>query len=392
MFVGLEQAGTHHECVTLASHMARSSAPITEAAVWDALRQVEDPDLKQDLVSLNMVRDLRIAGNRVAFTVVLTTPACPMKDMIQNACVTAVKTLVSQDAEVDVTMTADTTRGNTAQTGTALDGIRNIVAVASGKGGVGKSTVAVNLAAALAAEGAQVGLVDADIYGPSLPTLLGLVGQQPPLKEVNGQNRMVPLEAHGLKVNSIGFLVPPGQAIVWRGPMASKALTQLFTDTLWGALDYLIVDLPPGTGDVQITVSQGVPLTGAVIVTTPQEVALADVRKAIAMFQAPPVNVPILGVVENMAWFETPELPGRRFHLFGDGGGQAIAAEYQLPLLAQIPLSEATREGGDSGTPAVVAGIEPTAAVFRTLGKAVAQQVAIHNAQPRQQSVTPYPA
>ncbi len=290
--------------------------PISEQQVLDALRHVEDPDLKQDLVTLNMIRDLKIDGQHVSFTVVLTTPACPMKDMIHNACVNAVKTLVDKDAEVDVTMTAQV-QEDKKNAANRVSGIKNIIAVASGKGGVGKSTVAANLAVALKNSGAKVGLLDADIYGPSVPTLFGLEGEQPKVHEQDGKQFMEPLEVDGLQLISLGFLVPPGQSVIWRGPMASKALQQLLVDTLWDELDYLVVDLPPGTGDIHITIVQQFPLTGAVVVTTPQNVALSDVRKAIGMFVAQQINVPVLGLVENMAWFETADVPGKKYHLFG---------------------------------------------------------------------------
>ncbi|MCS7074971.1 MAG: Mrp/NBP35 family ATP-binding protein, partial [Bacteroidia bacterium] len=272
---------------------------ITEEQVWNALRQVDDPDLKRDIVSLGMVKDLKIEGKRVSFTVVLTTPACPMKEMIQTACIRAVQLLVSPEVEVQVTMSAHVTSQPNKQ---SFAGIKNIIAVASGKGGVGKSTIASNLAISLAQLGAKVGLLDADIYGPSIPVMFGLEEARPFVQQLEGKNKMIPLEKYGIQLNSIGFLVEKSQAIVWRGPMASNALRQLISDTLWDNLDYLVIDLPPGTGDIHITIAQGLPLTGAIIVTTPQEVALSDARKGIAMFLAPAVNVPVLGIVENMSW------------------------------------------------------------------------------------------
>jgi ATP-binding protein involved in chromosome partitioning len=362
--------------------------PITEQQVLDALRHVEEPDLKQDLVTLGMVRDVRVSGLQVSFTVVLTTPACPLKELIHNACVTAIKHLVSRDAEVTITMTANVTTGTAAQ-GTGLPGIRNIIAVASGKGGVGKSTVAVNLAIALAQRGARVGLLDADIYGPSVPLMMGLVDAQPEVSEIDGRQRMHPLERHGIKVMSIGFLVDSNQSIVWRGPMVSNAFKQLVNDTLWGELDYLVCDLPPGTGDIHITLSQQFPLTGAVIVTTPQPVAVADARKAVGMFLSPAIRVPVLGVVENMAWFTPPELPDRRYFLFGQGGAQAIADEFSIPVLGQLPIVEDLRAGGDAGLPSALDAASPVGSAFAALAGAVAQQVSILNARAQPQSAQP---
>lgn len=353
--------------------------PITEKQVLEALSHVEEPDLKKDLVTLNMVKDVAIDRKKVAFTVILTTPACPLKDVIRKACETAIQTIVDPEAQVEIHMTAEVTEDKE-QSGPQLPGVKNVVVVASGKGGVGKSTVAANLAIALAQSGAKTGLVDADIYGPSVPTLFGLEGERPRLEEVNGKEQMLPFERHGVKVNSIGFLVPPGQAVVWRGPMASNALKQLFTDTHWGELDYLIVDLPPGTGDIHITIAQQFPVNGAVMVTTPQNVALSDVRKAIAMFVAPQINVPILGLVENMAWFETDELPGRKFFLFGEGGGQTLAEEYNVELLGQIPIEESIRQSGDDGSPAAMQTETPSFRAFSELAAAVAQQISIRNA------------
>ena len=354
--------------------------PITPELVLGALRHVEEPDLKKDLVTLGMVRDVRVEGRRVSFTVVLTTPACPLKEMIHNACVTAVKHLVAPDAEVEVTLTAQVTSGKPTATSGALPGVRNLIAVASGKGGVGKSSVAVNLALALAQRGARVGLLDADIYGPSVPLMLGLVDAQPYVREQDGRQIMIPLEAHGLKVMSIGFLVDSNQSIVWRGPMASNAFKQLVNDTDWGELDYLVCDLPPGTADIHITLAQQFPLTGAVIVTTPQPVAVADARKAVGMFLAPAIKVPVLGVVENMAWFTPSDQPDRRYHLFGQGGGQALADEFGIPVLGQIPLVEAVREGGDTGRPAALDEASPVGQAFAQLAGAVAQQLSIRNA------------
>jgi ATP-binding protein involved in chromosome partitioning len=354
---------------------------ITTDKVLAALRYVDDPDLKKDLVTLNMIRDIEIRGNEVSFTVVLTTPACPMKDMIQNACVNAIRHYVDKDAIVKVHMGSQVTTRKSKDETTLRD-VRNIIAVASGKGGVGKSTVAANLAVGLAKLGARVGLVDADIYGPSQHIMFGVQGEGPGPAEFNGQRKMAPIESYGVKLNSIGFLAGPGQAIALRGPMATKALNQLFYDTVWGELDYLIVDLPPGTGDIQISLCTQIPLTGAVIVCTPQDVAISDARKGIALFQLQQTNIPVLGLIENMAWFTPEELPGKRYYIFGKDGVKHLAEEMKLPLIAQLPLVQSVREASDAGRPALLQENTPEAALFLEMSKRVAQQAAIRNAVP----------
>jgi len=316
---------------------------ISKEQILSALSHVDDPDLNKDLVTLNMIQNIEIESKRVKFDVVLTTPACPMKDMIRNACVNAVHHLVDQNIEVIPNMTSNVTSGRDAVD--VLPDVRNIIAVASGKGGVGKSTVAVNLALSLARSGASVGILDADIYGPSIPTMFGLKGEHPQMVD----EKIQPLEKNGIKVLSIGFLVDEKQAIIWRGPMASSAIKQLITDVNWGSLDYLLIDLPPGTGDIHLTIAQSVPLTGSVVVTTPQEVALADCRKAIGMFNNSLIKIPVLGIVENMSYFTPPELPDNKYYLFGKNGGVRLAAEYKSPMLGQIPLVEDIRERGDIG-------------------------------------------
>lgn len=355
---------------------------ITTQQVLDALRYVDDPDLKKDLVTLNMVKDVKVDGLNISFTVVLTTPACPMKDMIHNACMNAILHYVSKEAKVSINMTATVT-SKKEKDDTTLRDVKNIVAVASGKGGVGKSTIAANLALGLARQGAKVGLVDADIYGPSQTIMFGVEKEMPGPAEFNGQRKMKPVEAYGVKLNSVGFLAGPNQVIALRGPMASKALSQLFYDTVWGELDYLIVDLPPGTGDIQITLCSQVPLTGAVVVCTPQEVALADARKGIALFNLPQINVPVLGLVENMAWFTPAELPQNKYYLFGKEGVKHLAEELTLPLLAQVPLVQSVREAADAGRPAVLQEATEQALTFMELAQNVAQQVAIRNASLR---------
>lgn len=352
---------------------------ITVQQVLDALKYVDDPDLKKDLVTLNMVRDVAVEGKNISFTVVLTTPACPMKDMIHNACMNAILHFVDKEAKVKINMTSNVT-SKKEKDETTLRDVRNIIAVASGKGGVGKSTIAANLALGLARQGAKVGLVDADIYGPSQHIMFGVIDDAPGSAIFNGQKKMAPVESYGVKINSIGFMAGPNQVVALRGPMASKALSQLFFDTVWGELDYLIVDLPPGTGDIQISLCSQVPLTGAVIVCTPQDVALSDARKGIALFQLEQINVPIFGLVENMAWFTPAELPENKYYIFGKDGVKHLAEELHLPLLAQVPLVQSVREASDAGRPAVMQENTSMAECFIELAQNVAQQVAIKNA------------
>lgn len=354
---------------------------ITKDDVLNALGHVNDPDLMKDLVTLNMVEDVAVDGNKVSFTVRLTTPACPLKEKIKNDCVKAIHQYVGADVETDVTMTASVTSHRDSSIN-ILPSVKNIICVASGKGGVGKSTVAVNLAIALAKQGAKVGLIDADIYGPSVPTMMGIRGQRPGVRLIKDKHFIEPIEVHGIKVLSMGVLVDDKQAIVWRGPMVTSALKQFVTDTLWGRLDYLILDMPPGTGDVHLTMIQTVHVTGAVIVTTPQEVALADARKGLAMFRLDTLNVPVLGVVENMSYFTPAELPDNKYYIFGKDGGKKFAEEYELPLLGELPLVQSVREGGDEGTPIALRDpdIDISSRAFRDLAINVAQQIAIRNA------------
>jgi ATP-binding protein involved in chromosome partitioning len=349
---------------------------ITKEQVLQALGNVEEPDLKKDLVTLNMIQDIRIEGNRLSFSVILTTPACPLKAMIENACRNAISYFISKDIEVTINMTSHVTT----QKNTGVPGVKNIIAVASGKGGVGKSTVAVNLALGLAQTGAKVGLIDADIYGPSLPIMFGLVGVRPKSSEVDGKTRIEPIEKYGIKVLSIGFFTDPNQPVPWRGPMVSTAVKQLFNDADWGELDYLVVDLPPGTGDIHITVTQTFPVTGAVIVTTPQNVALADARKGIGMFLMPAINVPVLGIVENMSYFTPAELPENKYYIFGQGGGKKLADQLEVPFLGEIPLVKSISDSGDAGRPVVLDEQNPMSKAFIEMAKRVAQQVAISNA------------
>ncbi|CAG5003938.1 Iron-sulfur cluster carrier protein [Dyadobacter sp. CECT 9275] len=352
---------------------------VNKEKVLQALSTVEEPDLKKDLVTLGMIQDVEIGVNQVRFTVVLTTPACPLKELIRRNCVAAIHDLISPDIEVIINLTANVTTSR--QTGPLLPGVKNVIAVASGKGGVGKSTVTANLAMALHRSGAKVGIIDADIFGPSIPVMFGVEHMQPTITPKNGKNLINPIRQYGIKLMSIGFLTPPESAVVWRGPMASQALKQFFADTDWGDLDYLLIDLPPGTSDIHITLVQTVPVAGAVIVTTPQKVALADAIKGLSMFRQPQINVPVLGVVENMAWFTPEELPDHQYHIFGKGGGQLLADKFDVPLLGQVPLVQGIREAGDDGRPAFMNQNEMVNDAFRNASEALARQVAIRNAE-----------
>ena len=331
---------------------------IKENEILKALSTVQEPDLHKDLVTLGMVKDISINENLISFTVVLTTPACPLKEKIRTDCINAVQAIYPS-AAVSVNFTSNTT-SNRSDGRLMLPGVKNIIAVVSGKGGVGKSTIAANLAIALAQGNASVGLMDADIYGPSVPMMFGVRGERPMMREVNGKNMIVPLEKYGIKLMSIGLLVDEKNAVVWRGPMASSAIRQFVTDVDWGELDYLVIDMPPGTGDIHLTLFQTVPVTGVIIVTTPQDVALADAKKGIAMFGQAQINVPIIGLVENMAWFTPAELPQNRYYIFGKEGGKKLSEEYDLEFLGHIPLVQSIREGADAGLPAM-AGSEDTA-------------------------------
>jgi ATP-binding protein involved in chromosome partitioning len=352
---------------------------MTVEKVLEALGNVQEPDLGKDLVTLNMVKDVVIDGNTVAFTVVLTTPACPLKDLIGKACVNAIHLLVNREAVVNVNFTSNTTTRR-ADPGKVLPYVKNIIAVVSGKGGVGKSTVAANLAIALAKGGAKTGLMDADIYGPSVPIMFGVRGERPLMMEIEGKGMIVPLERYGIKLISIGLMVDEKQAVVWRGPMASSAIRQFITDVYWGELDYLVVDMPPGTGDIHLTLMQTVPVTGAIIVTTPQDVALADAKKGIAMFGQAQMNVPVIGLVENMSYFTPAELPESKYYIFGKEGGKRLADEYDIPFLGQIPLVQSIREGGDSGEPVMLSNDEVTKSAFLDFAGQVVRTVSMRNA------------
>jgi len=352
---------------------------MTNEDILKALGNVQEPDLGKDLVTLNMVKDIHISGTKVSFTVVLTTPACPMKDMIRNACVNAVKLLVNKEAEVTVNFTSNTS-SNRQDAKSVLSGVKNIIAVVSGKGGVGKSTVSANLALALAKGGAKVGLMDADIYGPSQHIMFGVRGERPLMNEVDGKGMIVPIEKFGIKMMSIGLLIDEKQAVIWRGPMVSSAIRQFVTEVDWGELDYLVIDMPPGTGDIHLTVVQTIPVTGVIVVTTPQTVALADAKKGIAMFGQAQLKVPVIGLVENMSYFTPAELPGNKYYLFGKDGGKNLADEFDIPFLGQIPIVQSIREGGDMGIPAMVGDDEITQKAFMDFASSAVRGIAMRNA------------
>jgi ATP-binding protein involved in chromosome partitioning len=353
---------------------------ITKEKVLEALSNVQEPDLGKDLVTLNMVKDIAINGNDVSFTVILTTPACPLKDMIRNACVNAIKILVNKEATVLVNFTSNTTT-NRKDAQAVLPKVKNIIAVVSGKGGVGKSTVASNLALALSQGGATVGLMDADIYGPSVPIMFGVRGERPMMVNHEGKGMLVPLQRYGIKLMSIGLLVDEKNAVVWRGPMASSAIKQFVTEVFWDELDYLVIDMPPGTGDIHLTLVQTVPVTGVIVVTTPQDVALADAKKAIAMFSQAQIKVPIIGLVENMSYFTPMELPQNKYYIFGKEGGKRLAEDYDIPFLGQIPLVQSIREGGDIGIPIMVSDDEISKQSFVEFAGITARSIAMRNAQ-----------
>jgi ATP-binding protein involved in chromosome partitioning len=348
---------------------------VTEQAVLEALSQIRDPDLHKDIVTLGFIKDLTIQGGHISFRIVLTTPACPVKDQMEGAARELVSALPGVES-VAVKMDAEVPKGRGLGDKVTVEGVKNIIAVSSGKGGVGKSTVAVNIAVSLAMNGAQVGLMDADVYGPNVPIMLGVSDRQP---EVD-VNKLVPIEAHGVRVMSMAFLQPGDKPMIVRGPILHGLVKQFLSDVKWGTLDYLIVDMPPGTGDVQLSLAQLVPVQGAVLVTTPQNVAIADVRRALRMFET--VAVPVLGIVENMSYFVAPDT-GIRYNIFGEGGGQRLAEMYHVPFLGAVPLGLDVREGGDLGVPVVVSQPDsPQAEAFRHVAEEVARQVSIEAMKP----------
>jgi len=345
----------------------KNKSKVTEEAVIAALSEVQEPELHKDLVSLNMIHNLAISGGQVGFTVMLTTPACPLRSQIEREVRQAVAGIPGV-TEVDVHFDSNVPNDGR-QRGLLQLPIRNAIAIASGKGGVGKSTVAVNVAVVLAQSGARVGLLDADIYGPNIPTMMGVKHLPPPR-----DGKLYPAEAHGVKMMSIGFLVRPEQPLIWRGPMLHSAIRQFLTDVIWEELDYMVVDLPPGTGDAGLSLAQSMPLSGGVIVTLPQQVSLDDARRGLEMFRE--LNVPILGVVENMSYLELPD--GTRMDVFGAGGGQRLAAESGVPFIGAIPMDPAVRQGGDEGIPVVLKAPEsPVAKALIEISKDIAAKISV---------------
>ena len=350
---------------------------ISEQSVLQALSQITDPDLHKDIVTLGFVKDLKIEGGDVSFRIVLTTPACPVKEEFETTAKQLVGAIEGV-TNVRVVMDSEVPQGRGVANNIALPGVKNIIAVSSGKGGVGKTTVAVNLAVSLALDGAKVGLMDADVYGPNVPLMLGIGAIQP---QVSSKGQLVPLVAHGVKIISMAVLVPPDKPMILRGPMLHGVVRQFLTDVDWGELDYLIVDMPPGTGDVQLSLAQLVPVQGAVLVTTPQAVSLADVRRAYAMFEQ--VSIPVLGVIENMSYFIPPDMPEKRYDIFGSGGGQKLADQFNIRLLGEVPLGMEVREGGDAGVPVVISKPDsPQAIAFKSAAEEVARQISIEAMKP----------
>ncbi len=345
------------------------------ASVLEVLKPVQDPELQKSLVALNMIRNVTVDGGHVSFTLVLTTPACPLREFIVEDCEKAVRTLPGVE-KVDIEVTAETPQQKPLPDRTGIDGVKNILAVTSGKGGVGKSTVAINIAVALAQTGATVGLIDADIYGPNAPTMMGLSEANVTVRDDNGEQVLEPAFNHGVKMVSMGFLIDKDQPVVWRGPMLNGVIRQFLYQVQWGELDYMVVDMPPGTGDAQLTLAQAVPMAGAIIVTTPQNVALSDARRGLKMFEQ--LNVPILGLVENMSYFVPPDMPDKKYAIFGTDGGEKAAEELGVTLLGKVPLEMPVREGGDSGVPIVLSAPESASAIaLMNIAKQAAAKISV---------------
>lgn len=353
---------------------------IQPSQIINALKHVFDPDLKKDLISLKMVENIEVNNSCVKFKLVLTTPSCPLKDKIATDCREAIAQYVSSDLKVEIEFDSRVTSARINKKD-ILPQVKNIIAISSGKGGVGKSTISVNFALSLVATGAKVGIIDADIHGPSIPIMLGIKGKRPETKVIDGKHYIIPLEQYGLKVISIGLLVDERQAVVWRGPMVASALRQFVTDVIWDELDYLIVDLPPGTGDIHLSLIQTLPVTGAIIVTTPQDVAISDARKGMGMFYMEGIKVPIIGVVENMAYFTPTENPDKQYYIFGKNGGLRLANEFDVPFLGQIPIVESISSSGDEGLPAMLNQDLVSKNAFIQVAAEAERQIAILNAK-----------
>ncbi len=349
----------------------------TKEQILNALRTVEYPSSGRDIVSLNMVQELKIEGKKISFSLIFQKSNDPNIDVIKPACVQAIFDYVDENADIKGNITAKAIK--MVEETSLMPGVKNIIAIASGKGGVGKSTVAANLAIALSKTGAKVALVDADIYGPSIPLMFDVVKERPYTRKVNDILKVIPIEKYGIKLLSIGFFVESSQAVIWRGPLASKALGQLFGDADWGEIDYMVVDLPPGTGDIALTLVQKVPVTGAIVVSTPQKVAISDVRKAANMFLEKSINVPVLGVIENMSYFTPAELPNNKYYIFGKDGCKEFAEELEVPLLGQIPLVQSICESGDKGSPVILNENSPESKPFMNLANNVIEQIKKRN-------------
>jgi ATP-binding protein involved in chromosome partitioning len=347
----------------------------TESDIKKALSFVIEPDLKKDIIALNLVSNIKFEEKKIKFDLQITNPAMHNKKRVIEACELHLNRVLETAVELDVTISAIEKMPETPQSNNPLPNVKNIIAIASGKGGVGKSTVTANLAIALAQKGYKVGLVDADIYGPSMPLMFNVEHEKPMPIEKNGRNFIAPVESYGVKLLSIGFFADQDQAVVWRGPMATRALTQLFTEADWGELDYMLIDLPPGTGDIHLSLVQTVPVTGAIIVSTPQKVALIDARKAIGMFNLEQINVPVIGMIENMAYFTPDELPDNKYFIFGQDGLKSLAQENNLPLLGEIPLVQSIREAGDAGRPAILQETSAQAIAFSSFADNVITEV-----------------
>lgn len=341
---------------------------ITKEQVLDALKEVIYFPKGDNIVKLKMVDEISIEGKNLAFTLFFDDPNAKNAEIVEKSCREAIHKNLGNDIQI-------TGINRKRKTESKLERIKHIIAIASGKGGVGKSTVAVNLAIALSKQGNRVGILDADIYGPSLPMMFNLVDEKPFVENRNGRDLIIPIDKYGLKVMSIGFFIEPDQALIWRGPMASNALNQLLRDTDWGELDYLVIDMPPGTGDIHLTLVQEVPVTGVAIVSTPQEVALADARKAFSMFNSDKINVPVLGLIENMSWFTPAELPQNKYFIFGKEGGKRLANESGIPLLGQIPLVQSICESGDSGKPIANEDNNMVSQAFADLAEAIVRRI-----------------
>ena len=345
---------------------------ITKEDILKILTNIIEPDLKRSIVELGLVNDVHIDGNTISFSVKISSPTMMSKKIVKDACIDILLKSFGTGIKLNIDMQAlPGFKDRAPSLRTILPGVKHIIAIASGKGGVGKSTVAANLAVALSLTGAKVGLMDADIYGPSMPVMFGLVNRKPIVSKASGRMLMEPIVSHGVRILSIGFFAEASQAVPWRGPMVSKAVTQLFQDADWGSLDYLLVDLPPGTGDIHLTLVDKIPLSGAIVVSTPQEVALADARKGIDMFQLPTINVPVLGLIENMAYYTPEDNPGKKEYIFGKDGAKNLAEKMNVPLLGQIPLITKIREGGDAGLPAALNENTVEGKIFKDLAKNV---------------------